>query len=179
MKKGIFVIIFLITTSFQTKVSEYHTWQPNKNLTWDLFKGHPNYEDTIIEALTTTGIYYYHTCTNNELKFEFVAFLDTHGSWCKPIAKTSNILKHESVHFDITGLYMLLLKKHFYETIYLCDDKEAAYAKINMVLNDWRNMQHQYDYETKNSVDIVMQKMWNSNVSIQINNILVYNQITN
>lgn len=96
-------------------------------------------------------------------------FFTKHDSWKKPNVNSPFHLEHEQHHFDITRLGAEKLveeirKAHFTKNNY----RQLLHSVFEKVYDENLMWQHQYDQETKNSMDVEEQKEWNKNISASI-----------
>ena len=78
-------------------------------------------------------------------------------------------LEHEQHHFDITRLGAQKLVEEIKKAHFTKNNFQKLLNSIfNKVYDENIAWQHQYDKETKNSMDIAKQKEWNEKISAQI-----------
>lgn len=124
-------------------------WRPNIRLTWEDFKGIPDYENENI-ALTNTSIQLEYGYDKNSLEFTVKCRFDKSKSWVK--VKNNNVLDHEQLHFDIAELFARKLRRQLKDYKFnkktVADDVNQIYMKI---MEEQHNMQLIYDEETDHS----------------------------
>lgn len=131
-----------------------------KELTWDDFKGTPMAGNA---ALTTTYMDIETTDSLGRLWFKVTARFSPEESW----TRTSNqeILEHERLHWAITRLVSLecqrALNKYQGREDRMAAKADAIYQRYSRKLT---NLQQLYDKETKHSINIVVQKIWEKNI---------------
>jgi hypothetical protein len=96
-------------------------------------------------------------------------FFTKHDSWKKPNVNSAYHLELEQHHFDITRLAAEKLveeikKAHFTISNY----RKLLHSIFDKVYNENIALQHQYDLETKNSMNVEEQKKWNEKISDEI-----------
>ncbi|MGN6531492.1 MAG: DUF922 domain-containing protein [Ginsengibacter sp.] len=99
-------------------------------------------------------------------------FFIKQDSWKKPGIDGSYHLEHEQHHFDITRIYAQKLvneirKAHFNKNNY----RKLLYSIFDKVYEESVAWQHEYDNETKNSMDVEKQKEWNQKISDEVKKI--------
>lgn len=103
-------------------------------------------------------------------KFEAVLNFNPSLSWVKTEHETTELLKHEQVHFDIGKLCL----KEFiaeYKKLVLEPKNYSSQIRVlfNQVLDKYKAMQLLYDQETNHSQNMEQQIKWNAFVSEQLN----------
>jgi hypothetical protein len=146
----------------------------NRKLTWQDFQGKVP-ADAKWGAMTASGFSF-----NSEMEDDgdnhivisvgVYTFFTKHDSWKKPDINSAYHLEHEQHHFDITRLYAQKLvdeikKAHFTKSNY----RKLLYSIFDKVYQESVAYQHQYDGETKNSIDVIKQKEWNEKISAEVN----------
>ena len=153
----------------------------NHPLTWNDFKGKPDLNHSG-GAVTASGFAF-----NSEMNFEdgtyelvigVYSFFTKHDSWKKPIIHSDYHLLHEQRHFDITriGAEQLLhelpgakINENNYQTL-LNRIFQKVYAENN-------RLQNQYDLETKHSIDVNQQKVWDNKIALELKRIQQNNTV--
>ena|SRR6185312_5337325 len=146
----------------------------NRKLTWQDFQG-------IVPtgakwgAMTASGFSF-----NSEMEDDgdnhivisigVYTFFTKHDSWKKPDINSAYHLEHEQHHFDITRLFAQkfldeIRNAHFTKGNY----RKLLYSIFDKVYEESVAYQHQYDNETKNSMDVQKQKEWNEKISAEVN----------
>jgi hypothetical protein len=96
-------------------------------------------------------------------------FFTKHDSWKKPDINSAYHLEHEQHHFDITRLFAQKLVSeiktaHFTKSNY----RKLLYSLFDKVYEESVAFQHEYDNQTKNSMDVEKQKEWNEKISAEV-----------
>jgi hypothetical protein len=96
-------------------------------------------------------------------------FFTKNDSWKKPDINGAYHLEHEQHHFDITRLFAQkfaneIRNTHFTKSNY----RKLLYSIFDKVYGESVAYQHQYDNETKNSMDVQKQTEWNEKISAEI-----------
>jgi len=188
----ILVTIIVISTGLSIVwvsdiLSDKH-WEENSHLlTWDDFRGVPNYtalgygaaikadlkHQTSYETKITQG-----SCHYWFTEIEGIAYISRMESWVKPDQKYFWTLQHEQIHFDIVEIHARKFTQRVQNELlnqeFLCPGgidswsesktRIAAYAKVTAILNQVREeigfMQKAYDEQTNHGMDNEQQKRW-------------------
>ncbi|MBT8245082.1 MAG: DUF922 domain-containing protein [Winogradskyella sp.] len=163
-----FVRIFLLISTIcfgQNEDLETMSWQAEKPILWKNFKGKPN-RNNDAAAQTVSGISFGfsigktgNTITDFTTNVECL-FYPTE-SWYKPEVATPYILKHEQLHFDITELHALLLRKKISKIKPSARLKSQLNDLYKSISRDSYKMQQRYDDETNHSINKEKQAAWN------------------
>jgi hypothetical protein len=140
----------------------------NRLLTWNDFKGQPDY-NVSHDALTYWNINYglkNITLKGDTIKigsFSVTLSFDENGSWIKPQKQTDRLLKHEQGHFDIGLICQREIISVLNNTIFF---KNSFQDKINTIFSSLLDKYHllgqQYDKETEHSLTQQAQDNWNA-----------------
>jgi hypothetical protein len=96
-------------------------------------------------------------------------FFLKHDSWKKPDINSAYHLEHEQHHFDITRLHAQLLMEEIKKAHFTLNNYKKLLATIfDKVYDENTAMQHLYDSETNNSMNVEKQKVWNQKISEEI-----------
>ena len=99
-------------------------------------------------------------------------FFTKHDSWKKPDINSSYHLEHEQHHFDITRLFTQKLVNEIKSTHFTKNNyRKLLYSIFDKVYKESVAFQHEYDNETKNSMDVEKQKEWNEKISAEVKKI--------
>ena len=146
----------------------------NRKLTWQDFRGAVP-TGAKWGAMTASGFSF-----NSEMEDDgdnhivisigVYTFFTKHDSWKKPDINSAYHLEHEQHHFDITRLFAQkfsdeIRNAHFTKGNY----RKLLYSIFDKVYEESVAYQHQYDNETKNSMDVQKQKEWNEKISAEVN----------
>ncbi|MDA0197654.1 MAG: hypothetical protein OT643_02615 [Bacteroidetes bacterium] len=140
-------------------------WDLNDPLVWDDFKGEPT-NDKRIAALTYSAIIYSYFCDSTKyLNCTVKATFKPDLSWVRNEAKTKDVLAHEQLHFDITEYFARKLRLHLLNKQFACNDTLQLVAEANLILDQWRAYDKEYDHQTHFSHHKEMQNIWASKVA--------------
>lgn len=90
-------------------------------------------------------------------------------SWVKKDKQTDYLLKHEQGHFDIAVICareMMLIFKN--TTFYKKDYRAKSYAVYFDIMKKYRELEKQYDNETRHSMDEAQQQKWDEYISREL-----------
>jgi len=127
------VLLLFMGTSSTTTDTIY--WTEDYKLTWNDFKGQPDYNVETISALSSSGLMHAKGCKNNKLDYEILSYFEKRESWVKVEAYTDHHLKHEQIHFDITELYARKLRRALSEQNFKCGQEEAFEYFVSKFIN--------------------------------------------
>jgi hypothetical protein len=144
----------------------------NRKLAWSDFQGIvPPFAPW--GAMTASGFSFNSSMNEyqNDLHISvgIYTFFTKHDSWKKPGINSAYHLEHEQHHFDITRLYAQKLmdeisKANFTKSNY----RKLLYSLFDKVYAESLAYQHEYDAQTKNSMNVEKQKEWNKKISAEI-----------
>ena len=143
-------------------------WSQYNRLTWDDFKGSPDYRNKFASAISSTGIIYRYKCERNIIKVTVECMFIKSESWVKDAALTDYHLQHEQLHFDITELYARKLRKELSQQIFVCGDEYKLERLVSNKLQEWDNEQKVYDKQTHHSLNEEKQVVWNEFVATEL-----------
>jgi hypothetical protein len=144
----------------------------NRKLNWSDFQGAVP-PSVPWGAMTASGFSFNSSMEEYENNIQIYVgvytFFTKHDSWKKPNVSSAYHLEHEQHHFDIARLGAEKLvneikKAHFTKNNY----RKLLNSIFDKVYDENILWQHDYDKETKNSMDVEKQKEWNEKISQQI-----------
>jgi hypothetical protein len=156
--------MFMIPFAFLIAQSQPRVlkWNQHPTLNWTDFQGRPRRTTGEPSAVTDTGFRVRLECRENALDILVAAEFYPRSSWVKSPRKSPELLRHEQGHFDLTELYARKMIKAIRDANIACEDDrraEAAGKKIFEQLDrEWEKAEKQYDAETKDGTDLVIQK---------------------
>jgi hypothetical protein len=141
------------------------TWNKNRKLTWDDFRGPvPHDADDITAAATFCGIGFETntiTSNNNNLKISIYNSFYTGNSWVRPEERNDNILAHEQGHFDLCELYTRKLRERMSNVQVNVKTLKPVLSSIyDQVQQEYRQRQEEYENDTEHGVNLLQQKKW-------------------
>jgi hypothetical protein len=134
-------------------------WHENQQLSWSDFQGAVS-ETSPFAAMTHWYIYY--RWKDNKIIAE--SCFETDKSWVREGKQTDYLLRHEQLHSDIAQLQIRLFK----QKLEAVTSKVQVKQVFDQVLNAAKQMQVQYDTETKHSADKVAQQRWSRAIASQL-----------
>lgn len=138
--------------------SQLIDWSASRRLTWDDFKGTPDF-DLPNAALTHSSITIDYGYDEKELEYGLQCRFNKVRSWVK--LKSDIVLAHEQGHFDIAELHARQLNKalkaYTFNFSTVSADVNAIY---NRVMQQHHAMQNEYDRETDFSRNKEKQEAW-------------------
>lgn len=147
----------------------------NRPLNWSDFQGNVP-AGAKWGAMTASGFSYKSSVSvdanNIDISVGVYTFFIKNISWKKPTANSPYHLEHEQHHFDITMLGAAKVVNEIKGAHFTPDNYKTLINTIfDKVYKEQIAMQNQYDFETKNSMDSVMQFKWNQKISDEIMNL--------
>lgn len=144
----------------------------NRPLTWQDFQGAVS-ANVPWGAITASGFSFDSDMKEDENNIDITvgvySFFLKHDSWKKTDINSPYHLEHEQHHFDITRLYAEKLVDQIKKAHFTADNfKKLLNSIFNKVYDEDMAMQHQYDSETNNSMNVEKQKEWNQKISGEI-----------
>ena len=144
----------------------------HRSLTWNDFKGKP-VADYFAGAVTASGFAF-----DSEMNFDgkniylnvgVFTFFSKNDSWKKPEINSEYHLLHEQHHFDITRLSTEkfineVQQAHFTKSNY----DELLSSLFDKVYKENTDLQHEYDKQTRHSINVDEQLQWNNKISAEI-----------
>jgi hypothetical protein len=167
-------ILFLPFFLFAQKVKEgnFILWSKDRSLTWADFKGGVVQTSKDQKATTCSQITMTPDNINkirDSVKYIISAQMVKNKSWKIKASTTDYLLKHEQLHFDITELYIRILRKAISETLFkkktFSDQIENLYKKC---IKSWEAEQKKYDKETNHSINELKQEEWNKKIAYDL-----------
>jgi hypothetical protein len=164
-------INFVQPANSPTKDTIYFTnAQP---LVWKDFKGLPQQKGmAIAETASGFGFNAGFKMINNKgtLKVNIFCYFDKTKSWVKPGSQSNYALQHEQNHFTIS----YIATNYFYQQLKIATFTRSNYNQLlneiyNASIQKLREMQNQYDSETRNGINKEQQAKWNKKINEQLN----------
>lgn len=157
-------------TASETSDTIYYNF--DRKLTWKDFQGKPQ-PGVPWGAMTASGFSFNSSINmdgdNIGITVGIFTFFIKHDSWKKPDINSDYHLEHEQHHFDITRLHAQKLLEEIRKANFTSSNIKQLLNSIFDKANDENiEMQHEYDLETKNSMDVQGQTKWNQKISDEI-----------
>ena len=159
---GCFLILAFTGVAQEIEVSI--PWDKEYKLSWSDFKG--KIPPAAVPAATTaSGISYSYTANllhhEVNLDFEVNAYFYPNESWYKPQVCTENTLAHEQLHFYISELFARKMRARLRRTSFSDNVKQEVREIYQEILQELKDFQDQYDWETNFSRNLEKQQEWN------------------
>ena len=157
-------------TAPETSDTIYYNF--DRKLTWKDFQGKPH-PGVPWGAMTASGFSFNSSINMDGDNIDITVGSGTccikHDSWKKPDINSDYHLEHEQHHFDITRLHAQKLLEEIRKANFTSSNIKQLLNSIFDKANDENiEMQHEYDLETKNSMDVQGQTKWNQKISDEI-----------
>lgn len=163
------ILVFLFLVAFSGLQAQHDPekifWQ-DEPLSWADFKAAP-VKESPFQANTNAGISYSWNLKNDNgvisLNYEVYSFFNPHSSWVVPTSKSTHLLNHEQLHFDITELHARKLRKALKDlkVEQLGKDPKAMLKSLYIKIEKERSaMQQQYDKESNHSMNKEAEAKW-------------------
>jgi hypothetical protein len=100
------------------------------------------------------------------INVKMMVYFDRSNSWMKPEGKDERVLKHEQIHFDLTGIYACKMYKAIMVETFNSKNVKQRLRDIQKTFTDeLQQQQALYDRETKHGTLLEPQKAWADKVS--------------
>ena len=153
---------------FGQEIEEGVLWNPNIRLTWADFKGKVP-PAAVPAATTASGISYTYSANllhhEVHLDYEVNAYFYPNESWYRPALCDENTLSHEQLHFDISELFARKMRDRLDRTSFSDEVKTEIRKIYKDILEELKDFQDQYDWETNFSRNREKQMEWNQKIA--------------
>jgi len=175
-----FVLLILLTWGMINRSNEAPRnlpneifWSSTELLKWSDFEGEPRPWSVFI-AQTVSVIEHTYSCDGDEFSFDIKAKFNKSKSWTKT-NEHPEVLLHEQKHFDLTEIYARKMRKAYRHLNNPCQYTMEDLGKIyDEYFLELRHMQTLYDIETDHGLDTIDQKIWNTKIKTQLEELDVY-----
>ena len=171
MKIVVALVFITFAGSRALSQEDFIRWKKNVKINWTDFKGKAD-PNSPFAAMSAVGMYYKFNSVsdgkNLRIMFEIDSRFDKARSWSKRSLRTSTMLRHEQLHFDICELFSRRFKKEAENTVYGKNYRVEISSLFNRYTGELQKMQHQYDRETMHSTNKANQKIWEDLVHRQL-----------
>lgn len=148
-------------------------WKEKSSINWSDFQGTPNHNSPF-DAQVYSGMQYSLSYSINSgqanVDFEVHSFFSPEKSWSKEAKQSEQLLRHEQLHFDISELYARKLRKALVEHEFGLNPEKEFEVIFNMMNDERKALQLEYDLETLHSKDKTAQETWNILVARELVN---------
>ena len=169
MKFILLLLTFLMT--IMVVPEKKFTFQEKPILTWDDFIGTPPINARHAASVNSGIAYSYSVKINRKkiiLEFEVHSEFYPQLSWKRNLQENdSQLLRHEQLHWNISELHAVVLKKALNNYKPTRNYKKEIQAIFNKVEKARQAMQGRYDRETNHGIKLTQQREWETYVSQQ------------
>lgn len=152
-------------------------------LSWNHFKGNPQsngYHFASANMGVSIDYSWKHRNNKPELKYIVNAIFNPSHSWVKPGKKSSDLLRHEQVHFDITELMARRFRKFLTENNFKSGKvRSAVDGKYKFLQRLSREIQECYDQQTNHGSNSTKQLEWERKICIELASLQQYQEVKN
>jgi hypothetical protein len=177
MKLWAFLLIFVFTVPVLAQENEKVSWDKEKSLNWSDFKASPK-KHLPYKANTNSGLSFSWNSTESSsgivLNYEVGSNFYPYRSWVKEIEEVEYLLAHEQLHFNITELHARKLRKaleNYKPSGKMKKELDVIYSEIE---KQRRQMQTQFDKETKHSINKEAEFKWRQFVKQELEKLSDY-----
>lgn len=158
--RSILIVAFICSSNVTSFGQNAIVWNEKRPLQWFDFSGRVN-ENSRFDAESFAEVKYdYIFNSPKDFYFDVYAKFNKNISWCKKEHQSTDLLKHEQLHFDIAALYAKRMKVAFETFPYSENFKNEIQQIFNQKKTEYHLMQQQYDEETNHSLKKERQKDW-------------------
>ncbi len=170
MKSWVFLFLLVMSTSVAAQEEEI-LWSSNKKLTWQDFKGTPDY-NSVAAAITASGISYEFSASIEGEKvfvdYQVNCYFYPQNSWYNKQHASPAVLRHEQLHFDITELHARKMRAILGKMTFTKKVRKQIKRVYQDVISDLQKMQKQYDQESDFSRNPDGQLKWEAKIAIML-----------
>ena len=150
-------------------------WKSTPKLTWGHFKGEPPDDEVIVDedAECYCDILYGYSFKGGKFTFWVKAVFRPSKSWVKEGKQNDELLNHEQGHYDLAEVTARLVRKKFKALGTNPSDDEIAKAYAE-AFKEGKDLQEQYDKETKHGTDKTKQAEWDKKIKNKLNELSTY-----
>lgn len=170
------LFLFLVTGAYAQQPEVKILWN-ERPLSWRDFKAAPAPESEY-HASTNSGLSYSWSARFKgeeiQLAYTVAAYFYPESSWVSE--KNEGLLAHEQLHFDISELHARLLRKKL-EEFQPKGEKDLKAALRDLyegIEAERKQMQEQYDLETRHSENSEAQALWEKKVALALQELEKY-----
>jgi len=166
--KLLLLLFFAVT---YVRVQAQIKWSENRMLSWSDFDGPVDYSYHHSAQTHCFIKYTYHHRYINDthlVTFKVESLFDPNISWSIREMQSSDVLKHEQLHFDINELYARKLLQALNAQTYTSNYKEEIKAIFGRIMDEAHDTQDRYDEETDHCRIKSKQQEWELNIKEQL-----------
>ncbi len=147
-------------------------WNSSRDLNWSDFQSN--------QSRAGQGFYAYTHCTitfqydwkkvgsTYKMVHDVNAYFVPNRSWSYAAKRTSALLKHEQLHFDITELHARKMRKAFDNYTFKNSYQRDIQNIFDKLTAENQKMQQQYDSQTNHSINKASQAKWEKFVQSEL-----------
>ena len=142
---------------------EQLAWSPSRRLSWDDFKASPDSLNSH-HAMTAANLAVDAKCSGSKFIYTVrCVFLPTE-SWSKN-KRSSKLLHHEQLHFDLTEIHARLLRKRLKDLGSSCTTVQSQLNEtVSTAFADWKAEQRKFDKLSNHGLDADATIAWATNI---------------
>ena len=159
------IISFLILLLSAADGRHTIQWDENTKLTW------ANFKDTLITGSNRAAETYsgfkmdFAQSSQNSATITIYSEMDPARSWVDSTKKNDYLLSHEQYHFNITEYWTRKLRQDILATRFTTKNLKETLTELRKeTLRQSREMQKEYDADTKHSLLKDQQKKWEKRI---------------
>ncbi|WCO02478.1 DUF922 domain-containing protein [Psychroserpens ponticola] len=173
-----FFLILALCLNSSAKNEDTISWNESNKLSWADFKG-PKDTSSDAAAVTASGITFSYAVRKTDDRItgfdaEVFAHFYPESSWFIKDRCNDYILAHEQLHFDITELHVRIFRYRLAQLEASQNIKTKLNEVHKTVNKELSDMQHQYDSQSRNSINKEEQAKWTSYVAENLQKFAVY-----
>lgn len=168
MNRLFFIALFMccatISVAPDTLLAEID-WCSHKQISWNDFWGAPD-PNSRYSAVSATYLQEKHACDDfGRFRYSVKAVFVKNQSWSRD-KRSSRLLHHEQLHFNLTELHARKLRKLFSELPYPCYIAERRIQlKIDSLYDKMEFAHRFYDDDTYHGLNLERQHFWDKMVN--------------
>lgn len=160
----------------------YICYHKKVKLSWNDFQGQVDSSlstYSLANAVSKISILVKKTYSGDTLKFNVLNRFDKSVSWVlEPKDTSSQLLRHEQLHFDISELYARKIRKILSQIDQDDIDNFDFRGEVSKILSERDERDAKYDYETNHGVLLDEQKRWNEKIMKELAELEAYSDDT-
>lgn len=161
----VFLCFFMVSVFAQDTIY----WNKQRPLAWEDFQAQPMvHEPEAAQATTGVGLAFRFRenieAATWEYQFDVFSYFLPDLSWYKKEYSNYYLLEHEQTHFNISELFARKLKKELSELTPSESVGEEAERIYHKMQKEHAKFQNKYDRETKHSLHIEEELLWQKKV---------------
>lgn len=171
-----FILLLLFALPF-TYANAQIKWDADKPLKWRDFSPVADDQNPNVAYTNCRTTYTYEMlppANSYQFKFKIDSWFDKAASWVKSSQKSTFLLQHEQVHFDIHELHARKLLQAFKAKTYTANYNEEIKAIYDQIQKEEQDMQMKYDSQSNHSDARDEISVWTTSIRSQIAKLPAY-----